>query len=94
MTSFTAVPNEIFVSTVEQGNPIVVHAETEASQPMGTEIPMETVENNDVIPRREISTAEADRIVDKMIEEQKQQNSGAGKKKWAVELNNNKVILS
>ena len=45
---------------------------------MGTEIPMETVENNEVIPRREISTAEADRIVDKMIEEQKQ---GAGKKK-------------
>ena len=81
MTSFTAVPNEIFVSTVEQGNPIVVHAETEASQPMGTEIPMETVENNDVIPRREINTAEANRIVDKMIEEQKQGTYGAGKKK-------------
>ena len=66
---------------MEQGNPIVVHAETEASQPMGTEIPMETVENNDVIPRREINTAEANRIVDKMIEEQKQGTYGAGKKK-------------
>ena len=80
-TSFTAVPNEIFVSTVEQANPIVVRAETEASQPMGTEIPMETVENNEVIPRREINSAEADRIVNAMIEEQKQQTHGAGKKK-------------
>ena len=81
VTSYTAIPNEIFVSTVEQANPIVVHAETEASQPMGTEIPMETVENNEVIPRREINSAEADRIVNAMIEEQKQQPFGAGKKK-------------
>jgi len=58
---------------VEQSNPIVIHAESEAGQPMGTEIPLETVENNsESIPRREISTAEANRIVDAMIEEQKQ----------------------
>ena len=76
-TSFTAIPNEIFGSTVEQSNPIVIHAESEAGQPMGTEIPLETVENNsDSIPRREISTAEANRIVDAMIEEQKQQSLG------------------
>ena len=43
---------------------------------MGTEIPLETVENSESIPRREISTAEANRIVDAMIEEQKQQSRG------------------
>ena len=75
-TSFTAIPNEIFGSAVEQSNPIVVHAESDVSQPMGTEIPLETVENSESIPRREISTAEANRIVDAMIEEQKQQSRG------------------
>lgn len=54
----------------------MVHAESDVSQPMGTEIPLETVENSESIPRREISTAEANRIVDAMIEEQKQQSRG------------------
>ena len=76
-TSFTAIPNEIFGSTVEQANPIVIHAESEIGQPLGTEIPLETVDgHSDSVPRREISTAEANRIVDAMIEEQKQQSLG------------------
>ena len=70
VTSRTGLPNDIFGSTVEQAEPIVVHAESEVGQPVTTEIPLET-QVADAVPQREISQAEADRMVDEMLEEQK-----------------------
>ena len=79
VTSLTALPNDPFGAIVEQADPVVVHAESEVGQPMCTEIPLETrheTDAGDPVPRRELNSREAERIVDAMLEEAKGQTSG------------------
>jgi hypothetical protein len=70
ITSITGLPNDPFGNIVEQADPVVVNAEAD-DQPMFTEIPMETRESNvEVGGRREISSSQADRIINQMIDEE------------------------